>query len=67
MVSKVARTNPAKVAQQQGGQNKPGQQVVSNADLNQRPGKTPGLSFWKLTSTSGSFRFLIDHAFGDLR
>ena len=67
MVSKVARTNPVKVASSRAGRTSPVSRVVSNADLESKARQTPGLSFGNLFQPSGSFRFLIDHAFGDLR
>jgi hypothetical protein len=66
-VSKAARTNLARVVNSRAGRTSPVNRVVSNADLKSRPGKRRAFPFGNLFQPSGSFRFLIDHAFGDLR
>ena len=68
MVSKVARTNPVKVVSSRAGRTNPVSRVVSNADLKIKGPANAGPFLGRgLFQPSGSFRFLIDHAFGDLR
>ena len=51
MVSKVAKTNLAKVASSRAGRISPASRVVSNADLKQRPSKSRAFPYWKFIST----------------
>ena len=54
MVSKVARTNPAKVVSSRAGRTNPVNKVVSNADLKSKTRhlyKRRAFPYWKFTST----------------
>ena len=60
------QNKPGQGGQQQGGQNKPGQQGGQQPDLKSKARQSRAFPFGNLFQPSGSFRFLIDHAFGDL-
>ena len=66
VVSKAARTNLVRVVSSRAGRTSPVNRVVSNADLKSKARQSRAFPFGSLFQPSGSFRFLIDHAFGDL-
>jgi hypothetical protein len=58
---------PARVVNSRAGRTSPVSKVVSNADQKSKARQTPGLSYTDVLQLSGSFCFLIDNAFGNLR